>query len=101
MPFTKENARIYQEKGRITARENNRAFDELGAYILLSGADHYREIMEQRYREGKLDQFQKSYEAMLEYFKPKLARTESTITIKQKLLKLDDTPELEEGKIQN
>lgn len=78
--FTKENAKAYGSKGGKASvkvkKEKKAMFEELCKYLLEGGSEKTKEALEQLEGKEFLDQFTK----LLEYVKPKLARTDNTNT---------------------
>ena len=62
--------------GRLKGSPNKKTklWNELGEYIVNEGAEKYMDYL----KEMENEEFLKRFEAILEYFKPKQARTEVT-----------------------
>jgi|DEB0MinimDraft_6_1074348.scaffolds.fasta_scaffold38814_4 hypothetical protein len=73
-PKTKSNA----SKGGKARSQKAREWDSIGAYLLTHGSEKF--LLEIGQLEGK--EYVSAFKDILEYFKPKLARTESDITSK-------------------
>lgn len=75
MPFKKGHKGL-KPKGAIS--EKTKAWENLGEFITESGADRVKTILAR----CEPEEFIKYYTVLLEYFKPKLARTESKVESK-------------------
>jgi len=78
MPFIKGQSKPVNsgnKKGQKSAKVQ--AWEELGEYFTNAGARKYFEYISQL----EAEEFAKRYEAMLEYFKPKLQRSENRVEV--------------------
>ena len=66
----------YKPKGAVS--EKTKAWERLGEFITENGAERIKTIL----ASCEPEDFIKYYTALLEYFKPKLARTESKVESK-------------------
>lgn len=72
MPFEKNNKYGKQNKG--VKKQKTREWEACGAYVITQGAERY--VEELKKSGGR--EFMERFEKILEYFKPKLGRTEHT-----------------------
>jgi len=76
MPFTKETAAKLGKQGGKASGQKKRDWNSIGEYLLTNGSEKFLYEIDQL--EGK--EYAQAFKEILEYFKPKLARTESDIT---------------------
>ena len=81
MPFKKDDPKTkeWQAKGGKVKAQKTREGESIGEYLLTHGAEQCVGAMQELYLEDK-KAYLSSFKDILEYFKPKLARTESDIT---------------------
>ena len=78
MPFKKGDpkSKAYAASGGKASGQKKRDWNDIGAYLLANGSEKFIQEIDQL--EGK--EYASAFKDILEYFKPKLARTESDIT---------------------
>lgn len=78
MPFKKNDpqSKVWQSKGGKASTQKTRQWEDIGTYLTIHGSERFLAEIDQL--KGK--EYVAAFKDILEYFKPKLARTESDIT---------------------
>lgn len=89
MPFQPGNKLASLQRG--CPKRKTQAWDNLGVYLIAEGAPSVIEIMRNLKKEDQKE-FLRAFKDILEYFKPKLARSETDVTSKGKEISVVQLP---------